>query len=264
MAERIIVPYFAREAPSIKLDEITPSVLRAFIEYLASQGYAPATVRRYYAPLRAMLATAYEDDLIARNPASGVRVVVTATQEVKPKRLTPEETRLLLSKFPAEHADLAYVMAATGLRIAEVLNLCWSDFATGKDGPTLTVCMSKTPAGRRTIPVTSPTASRLTKLRTAAQAANDQPIFPSARGTHLDPNNFRRTVFRPAAKAAGLEWATPHTLRHGMASLMADNGCSAAHIASYLGHADGGVLAQRTYIHPTMVKPDFIDDALGC
>jgi hypothetical protein len=48
-----------------------------------------------------------------------------------------------------------------------------------------------------------------------------------------------------------------------MASLMADNDCTAAQIASYLGHAVGGVLAQRTYIHPTMVKPDFVDDVLG-
>jgi len=49
-----------------------------------------------------------------------------------------------------------------------------------------------------------------------------------------------------------------------MASLMADQGLSAAQIASQLGHADGGVLAQRTYIHPAMVRDlDFIDRALG-
>jgi integrase len=44
-------------------------------------------------------------------------------------------------------------------------------------------------------------------------------------------------------------WATPHKLRHGLPSLMARNGYSPAQIAAQLGHADGGVLALRTYIH---------------
>ncbi|MDP8910049.1 MAG: hypothetical protein M3N47_13260 [Chloroflexota bacterium] len=44
---------------------------------------------------------------------------------------------------------------------------------------------------------------------------------------------------------------------------MADRGYSAAQIASHLGHADGGVLAQRTYIRPAMIEaPTFVDDAL--
>lgn len=49
-----------------------------------------------------------------------------------------------------------------------------------------------------------------------------------------------------------------------MASLMADHGYSAAQIASHLGHADGGVLARRTYIKPAMIaSPVFVDEALG-
>jgi hypothetical protein len=37
----------------------------------------------------------------------------------------------------------------------------------------------------------------------------------------------------------------------------------AAQIASHLGHADGGVLAQRTDIHPAAVDVSFLDDVLG-
>lgn len=67
---RVIVPYFRRELPTLKLDELSPSDLRDFIAHMAGEGHAPATVRRYYAPLRAMLATAYEDGRITRNPAA--------------------------------------------------------------------------------------------------------------------------------------------------------------------------------------------------
>lgn len=48
-----------------------------------------------------------------------------------------------------------------------------------------------------------------------------------------------------------------------MASLMADHGCTAAQIASHLGHADGGVLAQRTYIHPAKIDVAFLNEVLG-
>lgn len=262
--KRVIVPHFRKTAPSLKLDEITPSMLKTFIAKLAEQKLAPATVRRYFAPLRAMLAAAYEDDLIVRNPASGVRVIVKDERPAKRKRLTADETKRLLAQIPADHADLAYLMAATGLRISEAFALVWSDFATGKDGPTLTVRESKTAAGRRTIRLSPATAKRLTKRQTTKRTDKASPIFANEQGQALDSHNWRRRIFNPAAKAAGVDWATPHSLRHGMASLMADHGYSAAQIASHLGHADGGVLAQRTYIHPAMLAaPAFIDEALG-
>lgn len=195
-----------------------------------------------------------EDGLLRRNPAAGLRVIVT-NQRPRKQRLTPEQTRSLLAAMPAEHADLAYLLAATGLRISEALSLVWDDFSRDDQGPTLTVRKSKTEAGLRTISLSAETDKRLLKRRMANGALG--PIFASARGTAIDANNFRREVFRPAAKAAGVPWATPHTLRHGMASLMADAGLTAAQIAGHLGHADGGVLAMRTYIHADRIAaPD--------
>lgn len=44
---------------------------------------------------------------------------------------------------------------------------------------------------------------------------------------------------------------------------MAARGYSATEIAAQLGHADGGVLALRTYIHADLRAADFMDDVLG-
>jgi len=170
-----------------------------------------------------------------------------------------------LAAMPAEHADMTYLMAATGLRIGETLALIWSDLKLDDDGrPVLTVRTSKTAAGERTIPLSPETMRRLTKRRAeASYNADAAPIFASTVGSALDANNWRRAIFRPAAKRAGVPWATPHSLRHGMASLMAERGYSAAQIAAHLGHADGGVLALRTYIHAQGIEtPEFVDEAL--
>jgi integrase-like protein len=116
-------------------------------------------------------------------------------------------------------------------------------------GGSTALSKSKTRAGERTIPLSPETARMLTRRRAAAKfAADADPIFPSEAGKPVDDHNYRQRVFKPAAKRAGVPWASPHKLRHGMASLMAERGYGAAEIAAMLGHADGGAGAQD--VHP--------------
>ena len=72
--ERFAIPYFGT-AP---LDRIDPPVLRKFVAHLASEGLAPSSVRRNYAAIRALLATAYEDGRLRSDPAAGVRVATAS------------------------------------------------------------------------------------------------------------------------------------------------------------------------------------------
>jgi len=105
---------------------------------------------------------------------------------------------------------------------------------------------------------------RLTKRRAESefQAAED-PVFPSMSGKPMDDHNYRQRVFNPARETAGLPWATPHKLRHGLATLIIEHGYSPAKVAAHLGHADGGVLALRTYVHADPLdSAEFIDSAL--
>src|SRR5262249_8290326 len=91
----------------------------------------------------------------------------------------------------------------------------------------------------------------------ARYAADGDPIFPSDAGTPMDVRSYRKRVFNPAREAAGLPWATPHKLRYGLASLMAERGYSAAQIAAQLGHAGGGASALRVYVQPALhAAPD--------
>lgn len=257
--ERFAIPYLG----STPLDHIDPPMLRKYIDHLAGKLGSPNSVRAMYAPVRAMLGTAYDDGLIPINPAAGVRVIVKDTRPERPKHLTAEQTTALLAEIPARYSDLVYLLASTGLRISEALNLRWADLELIDGAPTLTVRKSKTAAGRRTIGLTPEAMRRLVKRRSESDYADpDDFVFATRTGTALNPHNWRAQVFSKAAERAGVPWATPHKLRHGLASLMASKGLSASEIAAHLGHADGGVLAMRTYIHPKPVAVDFVDDAL--
>jgi integrase len=257
---RVIVPYFGKK----RLDAIKPPDVKAFIGHLGRQGLAPSSVRRYFAPLRALLATAYEDGLIPHNPTA--RVIVPDKKR-KPKGLTSAQMRKLLDGFSDQSdRDLAFFLAATGCRISEALGATWRDDGTDERGRrVINVRKSKTEAGERTITLSPQTARMLDRRRRAAKfAGDDDPIFATVRGTPIDAHNWRQRVFKPAARRAGIPEATPHMLRHGLATLLAEQKVSAAHIAAHLGHADGGQLAMRTYVHPEGIDtPHFVDEALA-
>ena len=258
--ERFAVPYFGSTA----LDRLDPPALRRYIDHLAGKGLARNSVKAAYAPVRAMLGSAFDDGLLTTNPAAGVRVLVADNRPTMPKWLSAEQTAALLAEIPAAHADLVYLLASTGLRISEALAVRWADLRLLDGTPTLAVTRSKTTAGLRTVTLSPEAMRRLTRRRAVADfAADDDLVFPTRVGTEIDQRNFRAQVFRPAAERAGVPWATPHKLRHGLASLMASRGLSAPQIAAQLGHADGGVTAMRVYTHPEVVAVDFIDDALS-
>lgn len=259
--ERQAIPFFG----TTSLDRINPPRLREYIAHLASQGLAPGSVTRAFAPIRAMFATAYEDGMLRSNPASGVRVVVKDTRPKTPKWLTAAQTKRLIAETPASQADLVYFLAATGCRIGEALNAHWADLGHDEHGVILTITKSKTDAGLRTIPLSPDTAQRLTKRRaTSCFASEGDLIFPSVDGSAIDQHNWRQRVFKPAAERAGVPWATPHKLRHGNASLLAREGYTPSQIATHLGHADGGVLALKTYIHSDRLSSTaFIDAAFA-
>jgi len=72
--------------------------------------------------------------------------------------------------------------------------------------------------------------------------------FPSPDGGPLRPNNFRKRVFHPAVRNAGLAALRVHDLRHTCAALLVAQGAHALEIADRLGHASP-VVTMRVYAH---------------
>jgi integrase len=245
--KRKAIPYFG----SKRLADIRSSDIKGYIKHLEAEGLKPATVRRYVAPVRALLATALEDHILQRNPAAGVRVVVQSDERRhRPKSLTPAEYRALLTETPEHWRLLVEFLALTGARIGEALAAKWGDL----EGDTWHIPDAKTDAGVRTVRLTPDLRRRLAEARLAAPHSLDgDAIFTTPSGTPADAHNFRK-VFRAAAKRAGLvgadgkPWATPHKLRHSAASLLFEAGWTVAQVAAQLGHTDPS-FTLRTYVH---------------
>lgn len=258
-----VIPYF----PGVGLGELRRSDVKGFIDHLTSveplqsqQGatrLAGSTIRKILTPLKAMLAEAYELDLIATD-ASRVRVIGGRTRATPPKTLTREQIAALMEHLDQRDRLLMLLLRWTGLRISEALGLRWDDLHDTDDGPVLVVERqwqdgrlverTKTASGVRAVAVVPSLAEALAEARGDAQfPAPYDPIFATSRGTHQDSHNLRRRL-RPAARAAGVPWVTPHVLRHSLATELLDHGHDISAVAKILGHRSES-FTRRIYVH---------------
>jgi integrase len=128
--ERIAIPFFGR----MHLAAIEPRDVKRLAAQLTASGLSAGSVRNALAPVRALLATAFEEGLIRSNPAAGLRIaqrVEEGGDEPQAKALTEDELRGLLAEVPVEWRLFFEFLAHTGLRIGEAVALTWGDVAFG-------------------------------------------------------------------------------------------------------------------------------------
>lgn len=260
----LAVDYFGRR----KLAEIGPADVKSYAQELSSRGLSPGSVRRYLAPVKALLATATEDGILRTNPSAGLRlggaVVEPANRDELAKALTVGQLGMLIDELPnGPRRTMVRLMAATGLRLSEALGLRWSSLdredgtirvrervRDGKPGA------PKSAAASRDVPLSSTLFKELAEFRLASPFSTDQGfVFPTSTGRAQSSRNLYRW-YKPAAQAAGVPWAGFHTLRHTAASRWLLSGVTIAQVAKLLGHEDPS-FTLRTYIH--MLPADLPD-----
>jgi integrase len=127
--ERYAIPYFS----GVPMTAISPREVRAYVDHLEGFGHAASTVRKNFAPVRALLATAVEDGVIAANPASVVRVFGGPAEwdDAERRALSREELREFFAATPDEWRPLFQLLVQTGIRISEAIGLTWGDLTLG-------------------------------------------------------------------------------------------------------------------------------------
>ena len=243
-----------------RLADLGPRDIKTLAATLRAKGLSENSVRLALAPLRAMLADAFEDEVIRRNPAAGVSVAKARPdhgdgEAPKAKALTDDELRGLLDELPEQWRLMFELLAVTGLRIGELLGLQWRHLDLGRGRVLVrrrwyrgTFAPPKSKYGRRDVPLTEAMTRRLWQLRKDTRADDDALVFGSAEGTPLNDANLARRVFKPAAKRAGVPWASFHTLRHTCATALFRSGMNAKQVQGWLGH-HAASFTLDTYVH---------------
>lgn len=263
---------------------LEPDELRRFYAALGRAGtLSPSTIRKTHITLKAALAQAVKDGLLARNVAALVDGPKVQPAEQHP--LDPEQVRrLVAAATPLRLGALWVVAVYTGARLGELLGTRWSDYdlAAGRLTIVRTLAMergtinpktkrrrlvpsivqrTKRTASRRTIPLPAPAVDALRRHkarqdaeRAAAAVWTDTRetagvVFRSELGTLVNPSNVENRDWPALRAAADLpEDVTPHDLRHTAATAWLLAGVPLPEVAQLLGHASPQVTA-TVYAH---------------
>jgi integrase len=261
---RTAVAYFGDRL----LTEIEPADCRSYVTWLLDakrqkRKLSVSTVRgKRLATLKLILACAVEDGLLRASPATYTRVTGPANAEParKARALDREQLAAVLDAVDPAWRPFFALLASTGLRIGEALELRWRDVDLGRQRLRVerqvdkqgTVSQPKTRRAVRQVPLSTSMCRTLWRL----QGAPDELLWRSPTGRYVDRRWLQRRILDPAAKAAGVEWLTFHHFRHTCASMLFDRGHNAVQVQRWLGH-HSAAFTLATYIHL------LDDDALG-
>lgn len=220
--------------------------------------------------------------ILARNVVALVEPLRKPSNEPAMKTddsLSEAEVELLIKAHAdgageyARRRELFVHLALLGLRRAELAGMRWSAIDLDADAPTLTVRATrvstaagiveqddaKTISSVRTLPIPPHLLPILRRVRAEQtetrqrlgerwEGGDDHHLFCHDLGAPLSPRTLN-AWWNKSLSDAGLPHRRLHASRHTAASLLSLRGAPVPMIAAWLGHADGGVLAMRTYVH---------------
>jgi integrase len=245
----------------IRLDQITVADIDAFRIAKIREGRLGATsINKIIETLTAILETAVEHGVIARNPAKGRKRRLPAATPRRTWLDRAEHITTLLNAAGEMDRDgrapiglrrpMVATLAFAGLRLGELRALQWRD--VNLDRGIIRVREAKTDAGVRIVNMLPVLRGELAAYRDRLQPKIDDRVFATSSGAAIEPSNIRIRVIARAVERANLaleadgreplpDGLTPHSLRRTFASLLFALGEPPTYVMSQMGHTTPGL-----------------------
>ena len=270
------------ELGNMALADITVPVVAALFRRMERAGASAAYISKTKTVLSAVMQSAAEDEAIpavTHNPVRGIKIGGSRPQ--RRKAITKAQFAALLAELPEDGPWrlLCRTIAGSGLRIEEATGLQDTDLQMTEAGCWLSV--THVLVEYRLPPEPGSTKrTREWKLREGTKTGRERrvkidprlaaelaalpkgPMFLRPDGGFIAQDSFRKLIFRPAAKRAGISAAfTPRDLRRAHASWLRDGGANLEAVRDRLGHATLAVTDR--YLSEDKNAGDAALDALG-
>ncbi len=208
------------------------------------RGMSSSAFNKAVDALRAVFDIARTAGVIYKNPAADI-----TKAPAKQKRLAlpngEQFTAIVASirnagaRWSQDCADIVRFLAYSGCRLREATAVQWGHVDTIKNQ--LTVPGTKTDTSYRVVPLFPALAVLLKEIRERRGPEDSvAPILQVGGGLG---------ALESACAAVGVAKLTHHDLRHLFATRCIESGVDIPTVSRWLGHADGGALAMKTYGH---------------
>ncbi len=231
--------------------EITPELIRAFVESCYDRSLKKSSISRKIACLKSFYTYLYNERIVESNPAA--EVSFPRKDKPLPRFLYNREVERILD-FPVESfrdfRDRAILATfyATGARVSELAAAEYKDLDF--HGQSLRVFGK---GSRERIVFLTGEAVKLIRTylgeRGKRFGSPGGPLFVNARGGRLSARGIFGIVDKRARAAGLLARVTPHTLRHSFATELLNNGADIRAVQEMLGHQN--ISTTQVYTHTT-------------
>jgi len=265
---RLMALYITPSFGSKQLSHIRPIDVQEFVTSLEDRGLSPSRVRNAYFVLKPCIDAAVASDYISRSPCVGIKLPEPTHREMS--FLSAEQVRSVADAVPEQYRALVYTLALGGLRWGEAVALRKEcvDLEAGlvrvreSCSEVNSVLHYGTPKSGKSRSVVLPRFVIEMLAERVEEVEDEAFVFTSPEGAPLRSPNWRRRVWAPALKAAGLPPTIRiHDLRHTCASLLANQGAHPKAVMEHLGHASISTTIDR-YSHLFPDEKDRIAKAL--
>src|SRR5271163_1040893 len=248
----------------IALGDIRPTAVQQWLSDLGRgtadvKPVGASVVKRTHHVLSGILADAVRDNLIARNPAAGVKLPRTTRK--RPVYLTHQQVAALASAS-GQYEGLVLTLSYCGMRWGEAIGLRIHDLDMLRKRATISE--NAVQSGKQ-IHVGTPKAHKQRTVplpefllpylgRQCEGKSRDDLLWCGNDGGHLRRPHPTSGWFTKAVAESKIPRATPHDLRHTAASLAVSAGANVKAVQKMLGHASAAMTLD--------VYADLFDDDL--
>ncbi len=243
---RLDLEAFGSFLQDTRLEAVDKWRIREYLAYLNQKHATKRTILRRLSSLRSFFKFLLKVGVLTHNPLD--EIDSPKLDKTIPSPLSREEIDRLFAQ-PDISTFLGFrdrvimeLFYSSGLRISELVGLNRPDF----DAANLTLRLQGKGKKERVIPITKNAANWMTSYLTHPERFLDSDthqaekspdaIFLNKWGTRLTPRSVDRS-FKEYLKASGLAArATPHTIRHTIATHWLENGMDLKTIQTLLGH----------------------------
>lgn len=233
--------YLAAQGVS-EVSQITPELLKAYVDSLEKQKFAPASISRNIASIKAFFHYLTKEGIVDEDISESLKA--PKIEKKLPEIMSMEEVVRLLEQpganTPKEIRDKAMLelLYATGIRVTELITLKLSDVNFSMN---FIVCRDR--SKERVIPYGNAAKEALNRYlkegRNALLEDRDTDIlFVNCSGLPMSRQGFWKLIKYYTRKAGITADITPHTLRHSFAAHLVENGADLRSVQEMLGHSD--------------------------
>jgi integrase len=251
-----------------RIGAITRRDVQGWIDKHAAAGMGRSTLSNALEPLRVLIGRAERRSEVVTNPTTNLELPATAEGDMR--FADQSEAERFIEALPADEKALWATAFYGGLRRAELQAIRWSYVtlgekphmivlkAWGEDGDERT----KSPAGRRRVPIVGPLRALLKTHQKATGRSGDDLVFGRTAADPFVPSTVRDRALRawkdldPAVEAITL-----HQCRHTAASFMIAAGANAKALSVVMGHASIEITFNR-YGHLMPGSEDAVGELL--